>query len=194
MISGMPTIDFLLLATGVLVSAGLLAVAILSRVEREQAAFRRALLSIVIWPLPFAVLGLLNFPGQPIFGWIFFGLFWGSLIVLILPIRIAPAPRDGAPAGRHDERDIMFSRATLEPGTDRETVMQLRLGNLNPLAETSGVKERLANLGFDCGEAGEENTPELAAALRAFQLKHGLEVTGEADQATQTKLMDEHQS
>jgi ferredoxin len=115
----MPAIDILLLAMGVLVFSGLLAVGILSRVEGEPIAFRRALLAAVIISLPCALLGLLKFPGQPILGWVFFGLFWVSLIVLILPIRIAAAPPDGVPAFRHDERDIIFSRADLEPGTGR---------------------------------------------------------------------------
>jgi len=85
-------------------------------------------------------------------------------------------------------------RLMLEPGTPNETLIQLKLGTLNPLGETSGVKQRLANLGFDCGETAEEETPVLQAALRAFQHKHGLEVTSEADQATRAKLMEQHQS
>lgn len=39
--------------------------------------------------------------------------------MLLLPIRIAPLPRDSHPLNRFDERDTIFSRADLEPGTSR---------------------------------------------------------------------------
>lgn len=85
-------------------------------------------------------------------------------------------------------------RLILEPGTTNERVLPLDLGGLNPLSEISGIKHRLKNLGFDCGDTSEEATPALGAALRAFQEKHGLRVTGEADQATKDKLYDLHGS
>ncbi|MGK3963819.1 peptidoglycan-binding protein [Sorangium sp. So ce118] len=83
------------------------------------------------------------------------------------------------------------ARLILEPETPRETILPLALGHLDPLEEVSGVKQRLANLTFGCGE-GDDETPELAAALRAFQEKHGLSVTGEVDQATRDKLREVH--
>jgi LysM repeat protein len=85
-------------------------------------------------------------------------------------------------------------RLILEPGTTNERVLPLNLGGLNPLSEISGIKHRLKNLGFDCGDTSDEATPGLEAALRAFQEKHGLRVTGEADQATKDKLQDLHGS
>lgn len=85
-------------------------------------------------------------------------------------------------------------RLILEPGTLREKVINLNLGELNPLSELSGVKHRLANLGFDCGDTNDEVTPGLESALRAFQEKYGLRVTGEADQATRDKLQELHGS
>jgi reductive dehalogenase len=114
-----PVIDILLMSTGALVSAGLLAVGISSLVEGERAAFRRSLLAAVIFTLPFLLLGLLDFPGQRITGWILFGLFWGSMVVLVLPVRLTPVPQDGVANGRFDERDTIFSRADLEPETKR---------------------------------------------------------------------------
>jgi reductive dehalogenase len=119
LISGVPAIDVLLLATGVLVFAGLLAVGISAIVEGGQTAFRRSLLAAFSFPVPFVLLGLINFPGQAVAGWTLLGSFWGLLVVLMLPIRIVPAPRDGMPAGRVDERDTIFSRADLEAGTAR---------------------------------------------------------------------------
>jgi N-acetylmuramoyl-L-alanine amidase len=81
----------------------------------------------------------------------------------------------------------------VEPGTPNETVTQLELGALDPISEVSGVSQRLANLGMGC-EPGNEMTPELGAALTAFQHKHGLEVTGEIDSATRNKLEELHDS
>lgn len=85
-------------------------------------------------------------------------------------------------------------RLILEPRTTNERILPLHLGGLNPLSEISGIKQRLRNLGFDCGDTSEETTPAMEAALRAFQEKHDLRVTGETDQATKDKLKDLHGS
>lgn len=84
------------------------------------------------------------------------------------------------------------ARLLIEPGTPREREMPIRLGYLNPLSEISGIKHRLSNLGFPCGETDEQVTPELQSALRAFQKKYELPVTGEADRVTRDKLRELH--
>lgn len=56
---------------------------------------------------------------------------------------------------------------------------ELKIGWLDPISEETGVKERLANLGF--GE-------ELTAAVKAFQARVGLEVSGTIDDALRGKL------
>jgi hypothetical protein len=76
---------------------------------------------------------------------------------------------------------------------DAETIM-LNLGYTDPVSEISGIKERLTNLGFYCGEIDEQMTPKLETALRAFQKKHGLNVTGKLDEITRKKLEDLHGS
>ena len=55
----------------------------------------------------------------------------------------------------------------------------LKIGWIDPISETTGVQERLANLGF--GE-------DLAAAVKAFQERVGLDVTGTVDDALRDKL------
>jgi len=82
-------------------------------------------------------------------------------------------------------------RLILEPGTPNETILPLHLGHLDPISEVSGVKQRLANLTFKCGD-GDDETPELEAALRVFQEKHGLKVTGKIDDATRDELKKAH--
>lgn len=89
------------------------------------------------------------------------------------------------------ECDIPWSarkgKVTLAPGTPSETVLALNLGHLDPIDDLSGVKQRLANLTFPCGD-GDEETPELTAALRMFQEKYGLEMTGTLDQKTRDAI------
>lgn len=81
----------------------------------------------------------------------------------------------------------------VEPGTPRETIVRLALGTMDPITEIAGLRKRLNNLGFYCGEA-DEMTPDLESALRAFQQEYGLVVTGQPDQATRDKLQQVHGS
>jgi hypothetical protein len=80
----------------------------------------------------------------------------------------------------------------LEPGTLREHTMALQLGHLDPSDDVAGLKQRLANLGFECHDRSPEPTEGFAEALRAFQAKYGLAETGEADGATRGKLRTLH--
>lgn len=69
---------------------------------------------------------------------------------------------------------------------------EVRLGDLDPETEVSGVQGRLHNLGFPCGPIDGLLGPKTAAALREFQSHHGLPVTGEIDQATRAELKRRH--
>jgi hypothetical protein len=82
-------------------------------------------------------------------------------------------------------------RLVLNPGTSREETYPLQLGGLDPVTETEGIKKRLNNLGFPCGD-GAGDTPELEAALSLFQEKSGLTITGKVDDATRQKLKTTH--
>jgi len=78
-------------------------------------------------------------------------------------------------------------------GNDKEEY-QLQLGYLDPISEVSGVQARLKNLGFECGEVNGVLNSETKAAIRVFQSKYGLKETGEIDEPTRQKLMQEHGS
>jgi hypothetical protein len=78
------------------------------------------------------------------------------------------------------------------PGRPKDLVMILQLGNLNPISEVSGLKARLANLGFYKGPIDEKLDGATKRAINAFQTKQGLPVTGAADDATRQKLQDLH--
>jgi hypothetical protein len=82
----------------------------------------------------------------------------------------------------------------VEPGTPKETELQINLGHLDPVDVPSGVLKRLSNLGYDCGGATDLQDPGVCAAIQAFQKQHKLTVSGEVDQATRDKLVEIHGS
>ncbi|MCH7812390.1 MAG: peptidoglycan-binding protein [Planctomycetes bacterium] len=82
----------------------------------------------------------------------------------------------------------------LNPGTKDEERYPLKLGQVSPITEIVGLRERLANLGFECAGEGDKITPDLEAAITAFQAYCGLDVTGKPDEATRDKLLEMHGS
>lgn len=78
-------------------------------------------------------------------------------------------------------------RLVVDEDGDEPLAVDILLGSLDPIEELSGVQKRLANLGFDCPVDGVVSA-ETTAALRAFQARFGLPLTGEADGATRDKL------
>lgn len=75
-----------------------------------------------------------------------------------------------------------------------DTPIILQLGQLDPIETISGVQARLLNLNFDCGEVNGQENPQLEEALRGFQEKYNLQVTGQIDEATRNKLLEVHGS
>jgi len=70
----------------------------------------------------------------------------------------------------------------------------LKLGHLDPIDEDSGVDARLMNLGFGPTDTEDTESPDddRVEALKAFQDRFGLEITGVADDATRRKLRALH--
>lgn len=85
-----------------------------------------------------------------------------------------------------------FVQCPIPPGARRgrllvgqgstKDVYELRLGELDPLDTDEGISGRLLDLGF--------GTDNLSEAISAFQLREGLEVTGEANQSTRSLLKE----
>lgn len=71
-------------------------------------------------------------------------------------------------------------------------VLPLSFGHLDPVHETTGVQERLNNLGFGCGKADGVIGEKTKAALLAFQKKYDLPETGNPCSATMEKLRQAH--
>jgi type VI secretion system secreted protein VgrG len=76
----------------------------------------------------------------------------------------------------------------LELGEGRKLVVPLKLGKLPPVAETSGVKARLKNLGHYHGPVDAVADDDFARAVRSFQRDAGFKPTGEVDRVTRDKL------
>jgi hypothetical protein len=74
----------------------------------------------------------------------------------------------------------------------KSEVINLNLGYLNPVSDLTGVKARLANLGFYKGPIDTNLDDATKSALSAFQTKQGLPVTGAADDATKSQLQQLH--
>jgi hypothetical protein len=74
---------------------------------------------------------------------------------------------------------------TIQDGENTETYT-LNLGGVDPVSETSGVQQRLRNLGYNA--AGDD----WSQAIRAFQRKFGLTQTGQVDDLTRSKLKNLH--
>jgi ferredoxin len=87
--------------------------------QGERSAARRALLLIVPWPIGFALAFLLVLPLRPLLSLAVAG---ASLVVsglLFIPGRRPQGIRILGPQPRVDERDLIFSRAHLRPGSER---------------------------------------------------------------------------
>lgn len=76
--------------------------------------------------------------------------------------------------------------------TERGLVFPVRVGDLDPLDEASGVRMRLAHLGYL--RAPHEDDAAFDAAVAAFQAAQGLDVTGTVDDATRSALKQAHGS
>jgi hypothetical protein len=82
------------------------------------------------------------------------------------------------------------SRSALLMLRNGQEIIPLRLGDLDPIDNPSGIQQRLNNLGFDCGSEDGELEGQTKEAIKKFQAAYQLEVTGEPDDATKNKLKE----
>lgn len=78
--------------------------------------------------------------------------------------------------------------AVVRLGENAGEEVRLRIGNLDPISEVSGLKQRLNNLGYVVGSEDDAHSDALRDALRSFQAARGLEATGELDEPTRNEL------
>ena len=68
----------------------------------------------------------------------------------------------------------------------------IAIGDLDPVAEFSGQRARLANLAYLLNQLTEQTSEEFKSAVEEFQCEHGLAVDGVCGAATQSKLVQIH--
>ncbi|CAG0996658.1 hypothetical protein PHYC_02606 [Phycisphaerales bacterium] len=71
-------------------------------------------------------------------------------------------------------------------------VYPITVGGLDPWDTPSGAQQRLNNMGYACGASGDLKDRRTAAAIRSFQEKWGLPVTGEPDENTLKTIDEKH--
>lgn len=72
----------------------------------------------------------------------------------------------------------------------KEAPINLRISDLDPADLVSGIKQRLNNLGFPSGTEDDQLDERAVEAIKKFQEAHGLNVTGEVDDAVKSKLKE----
>ena len=121
----------LLFCVGIFFSMG--AFAIVSWREEEPRATKVAALMAILLPLPFLIAGLVDLRWQTAVSPTLITLTAATIIILFLPIGNNLPKDDDTPTSRIDERDIMFARMVLEPGSDRfENYYERRPENREP--------------------------------------------------------------
>jgi len=112
-------LDGILIATGVALFAILFAAAVVSWREDEPRATKRLFGLSLLAPLPFLAVAAVPGEAGQFTGVVLLGLTVLGAIVLLVPTASKHLAERDTPTTRIDERDIMFSRARLEPGSER---------------------------------------------------------------------------
>jgi len=91
---------------------------IISLIENEKPAAKRIFIFSLLIPLPYLLAGIINFNYQFEAGIILLGLMVIFIVIFIIPLGRNRIYRHSIPLNRIDERDTMFSRNELKPGSD----------------------------------------------------------------------------
>ena len=87
--------------------------------ENEKKAAGRSFLLAVFLLLPYLAVGLFPFKGQIATAILLLVLPVAALLLFLIPLGAKKKFGDDIPKTRFDERDIMFARVRLQPGTER---------------------------------------------------------------------------
>ncbi len=118
--------------------------AVVSLRENEKRAAGVALLMSLAAALPFVLIGVLDIPDKNVIGVALLILAGLKIGAFSFPTgRPASAVGDDTPRGRIDERDVMFSRKLLEPGTERFETYYNEKPGLKPLDDKFRAKPGL---------------------------------------------------
>ena len=115
-------------------------------------------------------------------------------------VRGLGAPVTGSTSGGAFSVDVpVYVREIVVSFDDIPLLYDVRIGDLDPITEPSGVRQRLEHLGFRPPTGGAAGTAEETAdadseAIAAFQTSQGLDATGAIDDATRSALASAHVS
>jgi ferredoxin len=144
------------------------ALSVISILEGEKkAASRAALITFLRAVVLFSAL-LLHEPGRILVIGIYLGLLALIVIVLLIPIGKI-LPEMGTPANRVDEREIIFARARLEPGSEQYKNYYNAHPDHQPLDDKSRTQPGLFSTGAKYTEPLHS-----AAAVGSFSLTNAL--------------------
>ena len=113
-------------------------------------------------------------------------------------LRMGRTNADGVVEIEGESEFPVLSKATyaaLRVGEEpNSTLYEFNIGYLNPHDDTTGVQQRLNNLGYNCGAVDGNVGERLESAIRWFQRSNEMEDNGEIDKKFQKKLKDIHGS
>ena len=107
------------MALGILILLLFIAMSIISILENEKRAANISLMAAIFLSAPYLLIGLLPFKGQSIAAAILFSITVIIGLFFLLPVGDKKKLDENTPTTQIDERDIIFSRRLLQPGSDR---------------------------------------------------------------------------
>lgn len=118
-INDLTNIEIMMLIISVVIFLGLFYTSMISFLEKEKRAGTRAFWASIFIPIPLVCLVFFDVPFKNEISIILMSAILLGLIILFLPIGKRRITVNDIPESQIDERDIMFSRGELEPGSDR---------------------------------------------------------------------------
>lgn len=112
-------INLLFLTTGITITGILFYVGVISIIEKEFRAARVSLFLSLLILIVFLAIYLIDFPVKEVAEISILALTGLSLLILFFPYNYRGKRPYQTPTEKHDERNIMFSRNELVPGSDR---------------------------------------------------------------------------
>ena len=107
-----------LVFTAAILFSGFIWAGIVSVIEKENRTSRRFFILSFILPLPYLVLAFFEFDFQQQAGTLLLFITFGTVVVLLFPAGRNKTYKSPLPVSRIDERDTMFSRNELVPGSE----------------------------------------------------------------------------
>ncbi len=168
------------IATGSLLFLLLFWASLSSLLEKELKASVRFLIPAIFILALYLLLPLLSFPGTGIIQWGFIGLPYLFGLILVIPFQPAEYRRRSIPKPGQDERDTMFSRKDLIPGSETYNAYYQRKPNLKEVDDAFRSNPGLLQPG-----AVYFNREAFAAADASFETIEQLHALASSDKSGQ---------